>query len=294
VQAPLADERNKHSEAPDRNLGEIIGIEEDPTSGKVYAILDARKMADDFGKTLLGASAMMHLNYKDTKTNEQVGPTLLHMAVTNRPFITNLDPYEELVAATAEETGEAVFLTPPVEAPPKEENLVMDLAELLELLKNEHGIDVAELQAAAEAGSGGDGTAALTNALQAALSGTGVLRLSNGQEASADDIVGAVSELATDNVALSGRVTTLERSNAEMEIDGLVETGHILPFQRDTMLELRMSNPTTFTALLPKEPIVKMSNEQGADPADQKPDAAIDAAIAKYTQMATDKGMVRA
>jgi len=293
VQTPLADDANKHSEAPDRNIGEIIGIEDDPETGKVYAIMDARKMADDVGKTLLGASAMMHLDYTDTKTHKKVGPTLLHMAVTNRPYITNLDGYEELVAATAEETGEpVVLLTPPAAPPTKEKETDMDLAELLAELKDKHNIDVAELQEQASK-AGGEDSAKLTAALSEALSGVGLLKLSNGETASADDIVGAVSELASDNVKLSGRIGSLERTNAEQEIDSLVESGHIMPFQRDTMLELRMTNAETFQALVPKEPIVKMSNESGTSDPDQKPAKDIEDAVARYTQMATDNGMIR-
>lgn len=103
VQVPLADDRNQHSEAPERNTGEVIGLERD--GSKVYALLDIRdaavagKLAD---RTLMGASAMISMNYTDTSTGRKVGPALLHSCITNRPYVTGLGDYEEVVAATAE------------------------------------------------------------------------------------------------------------------------------------------------------------------------------------------------
>ena len=72
---------------------------------KVYTLLDIRDpaAAEKMGKTLLGASAFLHMDYTDTRTNKKVGPTLLHTCVTNRPYVTDLDDYEEVVAATADD-----------------------------------------------------------------------------------------------------------------------------------------------------------------------------------------------
>src|SRR5215207_2318806 len=80
VQVPLVDDKNRHSEDPTRNIGRVVDIERGPKG--VYAVIDAVKYADDLGKTLIGASAMMSTNYTDTKTGQKVGPTLLHCAVT--------------------------------------------------------------------------------------------------------------------------------------------------------------------------------------------------------------------
>lgn len=76
VQVPKVDGKNAHTEDPDRNIGEVIGLVK--TSKGLYADIDARTDdADKLGKTLLGASAMMHLNYTDTRTGKKAGPTLL-------------------------------------------------------------------------------------------------------------------------------------------------------------------------------------------------------------------------
>jgi hypothetical protein len=96
VQVPIVDDKNKHTEDPLRNIGEVIDLERDDKG--IYALVDARseKYASELGKTLIGASAMMNLDYTDTKTGEKVGPTLLHMAITNRPYITGLDAFDEV------------------------------------------------------------------------------------------------------------------------------------------------------------------------------------------------------
>src|SRR6185503_14947170 len=98
VQVPLANDSNQHVEAPERTLGEVVDIKE--RDGKIYAVIDARKHAEDFGKTLLGASAMLSTNYVDTRTGKPVGPTLLHVAVTNRPYVVGLEDYKEVLAAS--------------------------------------------------------------------------------------------------------------------------------------------------------------------------------------------------
>lgn len=153
VQVPLANDKNQHTEDPDRNIGEVVGIEE--VEGKVYAIIDARdeERARKLGSTILGASAQFSLNYTDTHTGEKVGPTLMHVAATNRPYVTGLEEYEEIIAATADSKDEVVLLTPTSndvvsEQTPtkKEEPRVATLTELMTELKLSHNVDVNALQ----------------------------------------------------------------------------------------------------------------------------------------------------
>lgn len=107
VQVPLVNDRNEHPAAghedPLRNAGEVIGLERD--GDKVLAVLDIRDpdVADKIAsKTILGASAMMHMDYKDSASGVRRGPALLHCAITNRPHLVDLDDYQEVVAASAE------------------------------------------------------------------------------------------------------------------------------------------------------------------------------------------------
>ena len=96
----LANEKNEHDERPERCRGEVLGLESE--GDKVYALIDVRDeaTADQLGKTILGASAMLSLDYKDPRSGQSVGPALMHVCATSRPYCLDLDPYSEVVAAT--------------------------------------------------------------------------------------------------------------------------------------------------------------------------------------------------
>lgn len=280
VQVPLANKNNEHSEEPDRNIGEVIDLTEE--DGKIYAMIDARKTeyAEELGKTLLGASAYISLDYTDTKTDAHVGPTLLHTCITNRPYVTDLDDFQEIVAASADTVGEALLFTeaPTVEPPilaepaaskPAEAAKSMTKEELIAQLKTEHGVDVEALTE--QAGVAQAVTAAkaeLTHALTQHLTSAGVMALSNTDGAedkvTTDDVIGAVAELAQTNMALTSRVGTLEHKDAENEVDKLIVEGKVLPAKRDVMVELRLTNSDVFQKLIPEAPIVKLDVEQGS------------------------------
>lgn len=288
VQVPLAGVKNEHTEDPNRNIGEVVGVE--AQGNKVYALIDARDKAaaDKLGKTLLGASAMMHLDYTDTRTGQKVGPALLHVCVTNRPYVVELDDYEELLAASVEDSEDAVMLTP---APPVEETSVMTLEEIIAALKADHNIDLNTLMEHER-----DHAAQLSNNQQLtnALANAGVLKLSNGEELSPDDIVGAVAELAQDKTELSNRIEALENDKAEAQVKALVASGHILPAQESAMLKLRLSNAELFLEMVPEQPIVNLSQESGTEPVRQNnQELDIDAEIARLTASAGEQGYVR-
>ena len=101
VQVPLATDANMHSEDPSRNIGEVIDLEKGP-DGSLYAVIDARdsSAAGKLGKTLLGASAFMSLRPTDTRTGRRLDtPCLFHVAITNRPHVGGLAPFEEIAAS---------------------------------------------------------------------------------------------------------------------------------------------------------------------------------------------------
>lgn len=280
VQVPLADKDNRHTEDPMANIGEVVDIQ--ASGGKVYAIFDARDeaAADKLGKTLLGASAMMHLDYTDSRTGRKVGPTLLHMCVTNRPYITGLDDYEEIVAASADGSGEAVLFTPFEQ----EERSEMDKDELIAAL-SAHGVDVPALAAKAEQY---DKASAQLSQIQ---QNPGEIKLT--ADVTGADVVGAIAELSSHNTSLNSRVEVLEASAAAREVDNLVREGRIIPGQRDVMLELRMSQPETFERLVPETPIIAMSAETGlTPPEDATQKKALDEEIARLTSPEGEHGSI--
>jgi hypothetical protein len=304
VQVPLANEANAHVESPDRNVGEVIDVE--IKGDKVYAVIDARRDADRFkDRTYIGASAMLSLDYTDTSTGKKVGPTLCHVAVTNRPYITNLEDYEEIVKASADNSEEAVLLTEPatddavdtnpgsVEEPELKEHETMTKEELIAALKNEHGIDVDALQAeAAQPAETTDPAAELSSKLVDALAERGVLNLSNADSANVEQVVSAVVELAKDNVELSSRIEKLELSSNEaaatFEVETKVRDGYIDPAKKDAMVKLYLTNKDLYNELLPAEPVIELSAERGTSTeADEgKVELDVDAEVARLSQLA--------
>lgn len=297
VQVPLANDSNQHVEDPDRNVGEVIDVE--VSGNKVYAVIDARRNADKFkDKTYIGASAMLSLDYTDTSTGQKAGPTLCHVAVTNRPYITNLEDYEEIVKASADNSEEAVLLTEPTvddnsgsdEEPKVEEHTKMTKEELLAALKDEHGIDVAALQA--EAAKPATDTAELSNKLVTALTDAGVVKLSaDNADSNVEQVVGAVVELANDNVKLTNRVDALELSNKEIvaktEVANKVREGFIEPSKEAAMVKLYLSNHELFTDLLPAEPVVNLSGQPTGVSTEEatKVELDVDAEITRLSQL---------
>jgi hypothetical protein len=302
VQVPLANDSNQHVEDPDRNVGEVIDVE--VRGNKVYAVIDARRNADKFkDRTYIGASAMLSLDYTDTNSGTKVGPTLCHVAVTNRPYITNLEDYEEIVKASADNSDEAVLLTEPAEGevnpgsteePELKEHKPMTKEELIAALKDEHDIDVAALQTeAAKPAETVDPTAELSNKLVAALTDAGVVTLSsNDTAANVEQVVGAVVELAKDNVELSSRIEKIEltsrKAEATFEVENKVRDGFIDPAKKDAMVQLYLTNKDLYNDLLPGEPKVELSAERGTstEANENKVELDVDGEIARLSQLA--------
>ena len=259
VQFPEVDDSNHHSEAPSRNRGEVIDLTYDEAG--IYATIDVRKNPADVGVTLLGASAMMNLDYLDTRSGNRVGPTLLHVAGTNRPYLTNLKPYEPVIALSAVDTdGEVVMLTHSEET--------MDLDEMLEVLLSEHGIDVVALQERADAGGDSAGLVAALSAVISAADPDNVSLSAADGDISVQDVAEAVVELSRGKAAaddevleLSARLGALESMSAEADVDQRVRDGYILPTSRDAMLEIKLSDPEMYDRLLPASPLVSLSED---------------------------------
>ncbi len=259
VQVPLADSKNQHSEDPLRNTGEVVGLERQ--GNKVYTVLDVRdpdvasRLAD---KRIMGASAFLHMDYEDTRTQKKVGPALLHHCLTNRPYITDLEPYEEVVAATADmewESPEAIVLAQP------EDSMTKD--EMLAALRDEHGIDVEALESAA---SGRTDAAALTAQIVDALKGTGAVELTGAEGLSANDIVGAIVELSGTVKSLSDSNDDLRKKDATREVENFIGLGRLLPKSKDKAVEMLLSGDREGLEdfLSPADaPFIKLNQQSG-------------------------------
>jgi hypothetical protein len=316
VQFPAADANNQHTEDPLRNLGSVTNLTRE--GSKVYVDIDVPDpaVADKIGKTILGASAFLNMDYTDSRSGKRCGPTLCHVAATNRPYCTDLAPYREVIAASASAGEDAVVMTPasvpaqpvkeespaqikePVTPPSDGTGDVIVLAspeaprmtkeEMLAQLKADHGIDVEALEAqSGQRSEMSQLTAALTEALRPA-AGTVALTGTDGETVSLSDVVGAVAELAEKNVALTGTVGTLQKDAAEREIDGYIGVGRLLPKSRAKAVEMVLSGDREgldgFLAP-PDQPYVKLNHVEGAAPpqGEQKHQADIDAELVRLS-----------
>ena len=292
VQFPLVDEKNRHVEDPARNLGQVIDLSYDDTG--VWATIDVRKTPEDIGTTILGASAMMNLNYSDTATGRKVGPTLLHVAATNRPYLTKLAPYEEIALsnANADTEDEMVLLTP---ANLSETD--MNLSQMKKVLKDTHNIDIDALQASAEAAENAvnptdEIVAALSGVIKAANSDDFVALSADNEEPTladvADGVVAltrSVISLRTENASLSEKVKAADTAQAEHDVDAAIREGKILPKQRDAFVELRLSNAEMYERLVPDTAVVSLS-EEGVTSHEQTPNEPLEEASAEVARLA--------
>ncbi len=92
-----------HTNDPEKNTGELVDliIEGDGTSLEdgLYGILEIRReeTADDIRNELIfDVSISFSGNYVDTETGAQHGPTLLHVALVNNPYIKKMGGFKSL------------------------------------------------------------------------------------------------------------------------------------------------------------------------------------------------------
>lgn len=260
VQFPFVDAKNRHVESPDANRGEVVGLSYDAKG--VYATIDVRRDADMIGNTVLGASAMMDLDYQDKREGKKHGPTLLHVAATNRPYLSDLAPYEQVALSDDSSEEDLVVLS---RVDDESEPAMPTLNELYGTLKSEHGVDVPALQAQVETLQASDTTgelvAALSNVLSAADDSLVALSSVDEDSVTIEDVAQGVVELSRKYSASNDRLQAMEAEAAEAQVDGLIEEGRILPAQRDAMLRLRLSDSDTFDEIVPEKSIVSLSED---------------------------------
>lgn len=286
VQVPLADSENRHSEAPDRNIGRAVDLTADEEG--IYAYLDIRKHAEDMGSTILGASAKVALNYVDTRNNTRVGPTLLHVAATNRPYLVDLKEYESVSLSTTDDTtNEEILLLTDGEVPDSVEEISMTQEELInELLTL--GVDVAAGQRAL---SEVEGFVALSSVLGEDAAVT--------PEAVASTIVDLTASIASRDEQIAAQEDTIQKLTAEVqtinlsaataEVEGLIKAGRILPAWKDDMIELSLTDRDRFNIfLLPEDKVdvgeVGFSHTQ--DPHDEAPEVTAQAEGSRIANLA--------
>jgi hypothetical protein len=113
----------------------------------------------------------------------------------------------------------------------------------------------------------------------------------------ADVLIGAIAEAGTKIVDLSGKIdgliTDAAKTAATTEVKKLIRTGFILPVNEDDQIELKLSNPDLFARLIPTQPLVKLSQENGEETVDPQQDVTVTAEVDRLAKIVTDNGYVR-
>ena len=265
VSVPKVDKNNQHVEDPDLNIGKVIGLSRE--GNKIYARFEVRdpEAVPKIGTKYLGASALFATNYTDTHTGKKVpGPTLLHMAVTNRPHLTHLDEYESVLLSRVDDSrGKAVILT----ATDKETN-TMDLDELFTALKVDHGIDVPALQSRlADAETQVESAVALSGQIVRDLVDADFVALSADADPTYDEVKAAIDGAREEIVRLSAQIAEINEetalNEASAKVQKLIDDAFITEDKREIYVKLAMTDPETYEALVPAEALVALSAESG-------------------------------
>lgn len=142
----------------------------------------------------------------------------------------------------------------------------MTREEMLAALKAEHGIDVAELQAAAAAQLS---ATQLTSQIVEALKGTGTVALT-GEGVTVETITGAIVELAGTVKEQGSTIGELRRERAEGIVDGYISKGRLLPRSKERAVTLALTDPAALEDFLaPADaPFVRLGHQEGIDAPD--------------------------
>jgi phage I-like protein len=164
------------------------------------------------------ASPTVHFDWTDPRTGKAQGPTLLSLALTNRPFIRGMRAVE------------TVTLRAPDASPPRKENPSMET-------------QLAE-------------TPIQTVALADHESAVRVLR---------DELASLTDRAVKAETEVKSLRDAADAASAAADVEAGERAGKITPATRATMIELRKSNATLFSALLEALPVAVRTTPIGVD-----------------------------
>lgn len=217
--------------------GEVLVAYLEPTA-KALGLVEAKEYKY--------SSPSIHFNWPNPDTGKGQGPTLLSIALTNRPFITGMPAIEvtpagtvtfrEAAASTDRTPGNARH-TDQNREPPVE---MISLAE--------HNVKIGGLEAA---------KVALTERVTAL----------EGEKVSLSEKLAAEQR---EKVALSEKLAGLEqakrKADAEGAVDALVRAGKATPAERESLIKLHEKDAALFSEITSNRPVVaNLGNGKGTD-----------------------------
>lgn len=261
-----------------KNSGHVVGLEQE--GDRLFGLVEVKdeEVAEDIASgKITGGSALLNLNHVDHESGEEQGPTLIHWALTNAPFIKGLAPYEAI--ALGEEAKGATVLT----LSEGKEGSVDPIQQALEALKDASDEDIRKalaesrpevLKAEAEGDESTDLESVKAEAAKeareevfAALSEAGIkVELSEaGSKAKGKQETKVDVSEAPEFVAMSEKVDTLieaaAKKDAEAVIDAAIKDGKLEPAKKDVFLEIALSEGgmERIAKLIPENPVVDLS-----------------------------------
>lgn len=250
------------------SIGEIIDLEADEQGlWGIHHITDKDAVSKIDKKTWRGSSATLNLDWLDRESGERIGPVLMNNVITNLPVITKLAPFEAVALGEAAAADATVISLPEEAVRQKEGKMTLEelLEKLLETPDEELARELRKRRPELVTLLGGETTdedavkAAAQQELVEMLKEKGVVielpqKTEDGKDA---DPTVEVPEV----VALSQKVAALEeaadKKAASDKVEDALRKGLITPAQKESYLELALSNAELFDKMLPEEPIIE-------------------------------------
>ena len=276
-----------HDQDAISSIGHIVHLDVDP-DGSLWGVHDIpdEDNAKKLGTTWTGTSALIELNAVDGETGKELGPVLVHNAITNAPYIKDLAPFERVAlgedaqdavlialqdmdkqggAMTLEEALEAIQETSDDDLRAALETARPDLMKVEDPGKSKEEVKAAEEAAKAKG----------KEELVAALAEKGItVALSEGDGKDSKDGTEVDLSSAPEVVQLNERVAVLEgnvaTTAATTVIDQAIKDQFVLPAQRDALLVVALGEKgmETLAGLIPEVKVMDLS-EQGAAPGEE-------------------------
>lgn len=272
VEAPIV---LTHTDDPKMKVGGVkYFIPTDVGLDAVFSVVDQGmiKKIDD-KETAPGVSCWLDLNYKDKQTDKSVGAVVKHVALVNHPYIEGLGGYEA-VTLSEDKAGAEMFV--PMTMSEKETNLsngdenMTTLNELIKVLKEEHKVDLVQLQEDLKILNDQIEKGELVKKADAPVLSEELIkdiktRLKLGEDVSVEDAVKALSTSMNESIKLSEQEANeknktqkeldevklmLTEMKGEKEIDAMIAEGKVLPVEKEALLSAYKTNKEIFDSLM--------------------------------------------
>lgn len=322
VEAPIT---LTHTDNPKMKIGSVKKfIPTDKGLDAVFSVADKDMVANIESKEKApGVSCWLDLSYRDKQSNKEVGAVVKHVALVNHPYIEGLGGFEAVSLSEGKGAEEYVPLIMS-ESKFKGGVKTMTLVELVKKLKEEHKVDVSQLQEDLKVLNKQIEDGELIKKADApALSEELLTEIKEKLEldekiTKSDEIIKALLDKVKEVLKLSDtetkdkdkaakaaaakdkRIEALESKLTEMDankaIDALITENKVLPAEKESLVKLYKKDEALFTEFVAtrSKPLLELA-EIGAQ-SDEIPKEKAEeekAEIDRLAKLAEDKGYAK-